>query len=58
MWYRINLAYATFGIKVDDNFKVIKTAPIGKWMMGKDISYIQMWVYKKGGKIEQLKMSL
>lgn len=52
-WYWISLHYATFGIATSD-FHVAKAAPIGKWMIGKDIRYIQNWVYKKRGKIVKL----
>ena len=53
--YRIELSYACFGIGVQDG-KVIKkdTAPIGRWMIGKDLSFIHSWVQKKNGKIEEL----
>ena len=51
-WYWINLSYATFGIAVSEHTdKVIKTAPIGDWMKGKSISFIEHWVENKKGKI-------
>ena len=55
-WYWVSMSYATFGIAIDDsNFKVVKTAPIAKWMIGKDISYIQNWIKNKGGVWKELK---
>lgn len=51
--YWISLPYATFGIIVEENV-VIKTAPIGKWMMGKSIYNIKYWVLKKKGIIKKI----
>jgi len=53
--YWISLHYATFGIVVDDDLKVVGAAPIGQWMIGKDISYIQNWVKLKKGTIREVK---
>jgi len=59
IWYWVSLPYATFGIAIDNlNFKVIKTAPIGKWMIGKDISYIRNWVKSKQGMYVRLSRKL
>ena len=52
MLYIINLSYATFGIVVD-NDTVIRAAPIGSWMVGKNITFISRWVSKKGGTIKK-----
>lgn len=51
--YRITLSYACFGIETNNKI-VIFTAPIGKWMIGKNIEFIKNWVKRKKGKIEQL----
>jgi len=51
--YQIKLSYATFGISTYNDI-VIKTAPIGKWMIGKDINFIINWTFKKGGTVLQL----
>jgi len=53
MFYRINLKYACFGIE-EKNGLVVKTAPIGRWMIGKEISVIKNWVVSKKGKIEKV----
>ena len=50
--YIIDLPYANFGIEVE-NDKVTRTAPIGGWMFGRDISFISQWVHKRGGTIEK-----
>ena len=50
--YIIDLPYAHFGIEVE-NDKVIRTAPIGGWMYGRDISFISQWVHKKNGTIKK-----
>ena len=39
---------ACFGILVKD-FKVVFSAPIGKWMVGKTLQEIKAWVSKKRG---------
>ena len=48
--YRISFFYATYGIITKDNV-VIGAAPIGKWMIGKNIEDIKAWVKKKNGLI-------
>lgn len=49
-WYWISLHYATFGL-MTRNGTVVKTAPIGKWMIGKSIDSVHSWVSGKRGKI-------
>lgn len=44
----VSLAYATFGIDVL-NGKVVRSAPIGHWMVGKDFDFITSWIESKGG---------
>ena len=48
--YRVELPYATFGIIVA-NHKVVDSAPIGKWMIGKKIGNVKLWVNRKQGKV-------
>ena len=52
--YQITLPYACFGIQVK-NGVVKKSAPIGKWMIGKKIQFVENWIKNKKGKIEELK---
>lgn len=52
MLYVINLPYANFGIIVENDI-IIKTPPIGQWMMGRDVSFVSQWVNKKGGTTEK-----
>ena len=52
--YHIQLSYATAGIVVK-NGKITKTAPIFKWMRGRDIEFVKKWVKKKNGKIIEVK---
>ena len=52
--YQITLEYACAGIIVKGNI-VRRTAPIFKWMVGKDIQTIQEWVNKKHGVIKEVK---
>lgn len=52
-WYYIDTGYATFGIA--EKGGIIKiTAPIGKWMIGKNIIFIKQWVKSKRGTIIKL----
>jgi len=51
--YRIVFKHACFGV-IEKNGIVIKVAPIGKWMMGKEISVIENWVISRKGKIQKL----
>jgi hypothetical protein len=51
--YQITLSYACFGIEVEEGM-VVFAAPIAKWMVGKDLSYVEKWVKKKNGKIEKI----
>ena len=52
-WIWVSLSYATYGIKVKDG-RVIDAAPIARWMIGKETSFIREWITKKGGTYEVL----
>lgn len=52
--YQVTLPDKTFGIEIYDD-TVIATAPIAKWMIGKDLKTIQDWVKGKRGSIEPTK---
>lgn len=52
--YRIDLPYACFGVVVDDNAQVVDAAPIGRWMVGKSLEYIRLWVKRKGGTLAEV----
>ena len=39
--YQVDTGYACFGIEVDTEGKIIKTAPIGRWMLDKNIKEIK-----------------
>jgi len=51
--YQVTLPYACFGIVVEDGM-VVTAAPIGKWMVGKRISIISVWVGRKKGILRQM----
>ena len=51
--YRIVLSYAVYGIEVHAG-KVVDAAPMGEWMVGKNIEYIKRWVRRKGGTMEKV----
>jgi hypothetical protein len=50
--WRIELPYAVAGIIVVDN-RVIESAPIFAWMVGKTLAECEAWVLRMGGKMEQ-----
>lgn len=54
VWYQITLPCACFGIVVEDR-KVIKTAPIGAWMIGKTTDQIKPWLIKQKAKVIEIK---
>jgi hypothetical protein len=51
--YQIWLSYAVFGIVVQNDL-VVEAAPIGKWMIGKNIEYVKKWVEKKHGSVHKI----
>lgn len=51
--YWISLSYATFGVATENGIVTI-APPIGKWMIGKNIDFIQKWVEKKHGIFKKL----
>ena len=57
MLYQITLLSCCFGIEVRNN-KIINSAPIGKWMIGKSFMYVAEWVNKKRGTINQIRKTL
>ena len=52
--YQVRLPYGTFGVECE-NDKVVKSAPMGKWMLGKHIHYITGWARRKGGTVLKVK---
>ncbi len=48
--YSIDLPYACFAIVVRDG-KVTFAAPIGRWMVGKSLEDVELWVRGKRGEI-------
>lgn len=52
-WYWIDIGYATFGVQ-SENGVVINSAPIAKWMIGKSLQEIKLWLKKKRAKIIEL----
>jgi hypothetical protein len=54
-FYQITLPYACFGVFFHPtHWYVYKTAPIGKWMIGKHFYEIEKWVRKKGGTLKKI----
>lgn len=46
----IDLPYAYFYIEVE-NGKVVGSAPLARWMIGKSFDRVKEWVEGKGGKV-------
>lgn len=51
--YSISLSYATFGVEVKNNL-VVRSAPIAKWGIGKNIDSVISYYKNKGAKIEEI----
>ena len=49
---RITLDYACFGVVVDGMGLINDAAPIGRWMIGKNIRTVFKWAKGKGGSVE------
>jgi hypothetical protein len=53
--YAVYVSYATFGLVTDLDGKVTEAAPIGKWTIGKYISWVKRYFEtKKGGTVTQV----
>lgn len=52
-WYWISLHYATFGLGCRDG-RVVETAPIAMWAMGRDEDWVLGYYYRKGAQFAQL----
>ena len=48
--HRVWLPYAVFGIVVQGGY-VRSAAPIGRWMVGKELVSVKSWAQGKGGDI-------
>jgi hypothetical protein len=52
--FQINIGYACFGI-ISENDKIIQTAPIGRWMIGKSLQEIKPYLKSKKAKVIEIK---
>lgn len=52
--YRITGRYFVIGVIVDKNGYIVKTAPLGKWSLGKHSSYVFRYWRNCGHKIERI----
>lgn len=48
--YLVDLGYACFGIEAEHG-RVIKAPPIARWMCGKDLATIRLWIFRKHGTV-------
>jgi len=51
--FLIDLPYACFGIEATLG-RVVTAPPIARWMRGKDLPTIRLWVFRKGGTIVEV----
>jgi len=51
---RITSTYFCCGVEFNEKYKVVKTAPIVKWMKNKEWKFIYDYCKKKGWKLEIL----
>jgi hypothetical protein len=51
--YYIDIGYACFAIETDNGI-CTNAAPIAKWMIGKSVLEIALWVSKKHGEMVEL----
>lgn len=49
----IDVGYACFGIISQDDV-IVKTAPIGRWMIGKKLKDIKPWLIKKKSIVKEI----
>lgn len=54
--YYVDVGYACFSVDIGDDGICFATAPIAKWMAGKNIQDIEKWVHGKGGVMKQIVM--
>jgi len=53
--YRVTLPYACCGFLLEDG-RVVEAAPIIGWMKGRTLATVELWIHKKGGKLELIPM--
>ena len=54
-FFRITLSYCCYGIITNDDNVIIKSAPIGRWTIGKKLGDVCNWVINKKGTVELVK---
>ena len=51
-WYWFSLPYATYGVAAR-NGVVCNAAPIARWMIGKELSFVMNWCRARGSLVEK-----
>ena len=51
--YRVVLSYACYAILVRDG-RLIESAPIAEWALGRKLEWFSKWVTKKGGYLHEV----
>lgn len=49
--FQLQLHNITAGVVTDEAGKIVKSAPICRWMLGKDVGFCAAWVRAKGGEL-------
>lgn len=52
--HRVCLSYGHFGIEVNEEGKIVNTAPMGHWSVGMRLKKFRKWAEKRGGHIEKV----
>jgi len=52
--YQVKLPYACFGVILNKKNIVIKSAPIARWLVGKNIYELERYVERKKGTMRRI----
>jgi hypothetical protein len=50
--YSVWLPYAAYGVIVDVDGILVRTPPIARWAVGRELTDFKKWVTKKGGRVK------
>jgi len=53
MLWRVILPYACFGL-ISRSARVIDAPPIARWMVGRSMGSVRVWIRGKGGEMERV----
>lgn len=53
MWVRVELSYATFGLRIEEG-RVVEAPPIARWALGRTERQVADYYRHKGARFERL----